>query len=271
VKTPGIRHSFKARDKAAFATLRAELTTQARLTGLSSAISRIENGNCILKVTADKILEGFHRLGSSVKFTDLFESCSSQSDNFGWKQITEGADLVGADVFTVFQPDVVLTFSGASSLFAGLVMARTLTQERLGEIPTYMGLMKVWETAAALPNIPGFDVRESKGFLTLIPKALTERDPAHEKKIAIIDDQITTGAPYQELRQYFYRLGYKRASIHVACCVYYEGDSTLRARVLPDTVPDYFALPAFTEYFQLPWGRPISYPRGRTARDSRSE
>jgi len=276
VKNPGKRRYFKLRDIQAFGNQRAHLATQAGLGEVSQSVSDLEQGGRCQERTAGKICA---KLSVALKakgveknvdqlFDELFEVDASipGRDFFTWEHLEQGAEYIGGRIFKRddgFYPDAVLTFSGPSAIFASLTMTVALPREKLFLMPTYLAMWM--DAGAGTPAVPGFTLLPGNGFFVLMPEALT-RDPQGNmtRKLAILDDSITTGLPYQVLRRDLVKqFNYKRKNIKVACCVWYEGTSFLR-KIMPDTKPDEFKFPTPTNNFRFPWGPAIYLPEDVT-------
>ncbi|SRR5216684_2248782 len=167
---------------------------------------------------------------------------------YTWDDLIHGAKNVAEKIFrdNKFHADAVLTFSGPSSIFAGLVLA-TLSREAFMRIPVYTA---IFVDKNARGSFPTFDTVPTPLFKILVPRALTTD---RTRRIAVIDDTIISGVTMDKLREFF-KAHYNPANVKFACCVCYEG------RMLPHlTPPEIIGLfpPEPRKKFRMPWSEPF--------------
>lgn len=243
-------------------TTQEELAETARLS--IATITRIERGQF---VSGSNARAYYDALVATQCFEELFETAIQQSTGpderpnsidaeirYDWdNDIIPAAQKVFEELKR-FRPDVIVTFQGASSVFSGLILNMCYSREEFLRIPVYMVLFLAKTLPAALDNLPGYDRRKTRRFTLQVPKALKEylkTDRGKRKKIALIDDTITTGASFEDLREYFSMLGYNK--VFTACCVF---NSTIREEIpdQPSLVPDAIGITAPHSKYKLPWG-----------------
>jgi hypothetical protein len=148
---------------------------------------------------------------------------------YTWDEVIGGARLVAKKAFVEWGADLVLSFSGPSSLFTGLVV----TMLPLGDIvrtKTYMGIFVKGEIEK--PPV-GFEKADAGEFTVLVPQVLL-RTPS--KKIVVIDDTITSGGTMEALRRFFKKKNYNLQNVKFACCVCYEGVRVMPGVKMPEIV-----------------------------------
>ncbi|HXM61770.1 MAG TPA: phosphoribosyltransferase [Terriglobales bacterium] len=104
------------------------------------------------------------------------------------------------------------------------------------------------------PAVPGFSEVTMAKFKILLPTALVKGDSPKWRRIAIVDDSITTGWSMKALTDYLCRAGYKRANIKTACCVCYQG-----VKVVHGEQPDISPFRASMSRYRMPWGYAYSF------------
>jgi hypothetical protein len=165
---------------------------------------------------------------------------------YTWDEVIAGAEHVGKEIFSdLFRADAILTFSGPSSVFAGIVLAQAVGKPSV-RVPVYTAFCDAKNQLRQ--HLGSFYPVPTDLFTILLPKALAE--PANgkpTKNLAIIDDTIITGEAMRALREYFSRD--RRYKVRVACCICYE------ARLLKSQVPpEVYKFKATSPHFLLPWG-----------------
>jgi hypothetical protein len=267
--------SVKARDPELLVRLRAAITQENFAESSMAAgkarvsvatVTRIERGHV---VSSDKAHAYCDALPGTQCFEKLFETAierSSSADDgptsieseirYDWeKDIIPAARKVYEELKR-FQPNLVVTFQGASSVFSGLVLNLCYSRDEFLRTPVYTVLFLASKELlpAELYHLPGYDQIDTHRFTLQFPKALKEylkADRQHRKRIALIDDTTTTGASFRELRKHFLSLGYKK--VFTACCIF---NATIREET-PDQaslIPDAIGIIAPHSKYQLPWG-----------------
>jgi LmbE family N-acetylglucosaminyl deacetylase len=194
-------------------------------------------------------------LGDAADATEPADKLPKNYRFYDWDSLDIAASRLGKHIFEEFGANAIITFSGHSAIFANLVMVKTLPREKLLNIPSYLAQQRDWiaSQGEAPPSLPGFTSIFGKKFVLLLPEAFALGDPDRKKRIAIIDDAITTGEAISLLKDYLRdSLGYETEHIRVGCFVSHE-----QSRVRPDFCE--FTTP--TTAYRLPWGEPIWFPR----------
>ena len=185
---------------------------------------------------------------------------ATDSGYFGWAALEAAAKKIGAILFDGdFKANIILTFSGHSWIFASLVLAYSLSRNRILDIPIYVALTMDWEPSDPMPRVAGFttipgpeptDETRERRFVVLIPNSFPKADPDGKRHVAVIDDCITSGAVHLVVNNYLRKLKYRRGekgTARTACCVC-NTSATLLAK------PDHYAIPSRREKFSYPWG-----------------
>jgi len=141
----------------------------------------------VLGVAQVRILKSAERDGSS--------SISRQP--YSWKRIMDGAAEVAKEAFgeNGFCADAVLTFGGASGVFAHLVLVALREPQRFMRIPVYTAILVDKGKNPICPE--HFKVVETRCFDLLVPKALFE---SGHRNIVVIEDTIISGGAMDTLR-----------------------------------------------------------------------
>jgi hypothetical protein len=173
---------------------------------------------------------------------------------YSWDQIENGAIRVAPQIFERLKPDAVLTFPGASSIFAGLVFAKAPAASVRDAFRTPIYMAPLVNKAAPVPDefypIVTKPVDRQKEFKILIPKALFSY-----RNIAVIDDTIISGVAMEALRYEFRKPEVSKPNdpivLTFACCVWHSG-LRISGRILPEIRG--LDEPVGTEKFVMPWG-----------------
>jgi adenine/guanine phosphoribosyltransferase-like PRPP-binding protein len=224
-----------------------------------SSVQRVERGEGVTWIVADKIHKALREATQTIKtFDDLFVCDRKKADDgprYAWKEIVPAAARVATRIFEEFHPDAVLTFPAASSLFAGLVFAKAAAASLRDAFrtPVYTALL----LNKAGPEIEGYHSiltepeNPERRFKILLPKALFSY-----RKIAVIDDTIISGVTMRALRKEFRKPDYAHIVVTFACCVWHSG-----LRITERVPPEIRGIeqPVATEKFQMPWGDAFSF------------
>lgn len=165
-------------------------------------------------------------------------------NSYTWDDILAGAEHVGNAIFNrSYHADLVLTFSGPASIFAGLVLTKAKAKLST-RVPMYIAFCLPKDSASQA--CADFLPVPTDVYTLCIPRALTEPETSTQRpKLAIIDDTIISGVPMRVLRK---RLSGKY-DLRIACCVCYEG-----RLIKPELSPDIFKFKDPFPKFFLPWG-----------------
>lgn len=171
---------------------------------------------------------------------------AAQHTSFSWESMTEGAQAIGKKL-RAFKPNVIITFAGASSIFANLVLVKCMKRSDLLQIHLYTALFMEKTVSSAALVIPGFKLLESDRFFVLVPEALEREDK--EARILVIDDTVTTGSSMRVLKEHLHTLGHPRDRIIGACFVCYQG-----ATLGHNCAADWVHKTTSNADYLLPWG-----------------
>jgi hypothetical protein len=216
----------------------------------ASSLSRIERGQRITKKVAEAWRQ---RIAPDRPLNTLFKFASQHNERLRltWEQLSRAAARVGAYVFGEFKPHFVITFAGPSALFTSLVMAKSLTREQFLQMPVYTGAFRDKRLHLADAETKGYGIFDSQRFSVRMPEDIYKWEDRRNKRIAIIDDTVTTGSVMEELKNHLVKHGYNRKKIkYVTCVVSQQAWSDLRTR------PDYKIHMARGSY-RMPWGTPL--------------
>jgi hypothetical protein len=135
-----------------------------------------------------------------------------------WPEVEDAANKIGDYLFNEFDANIILTFSGHSWIFASLVMAMSLPRERLLSIPVYLALTMDWKPSTAIPRLKGFkslpglfpdEAASRYGLAVLMPENFPRADKNGKRRVAVIDDSITSGAVPPVVIKYLKRNRYR--------------------------------------------------------------
>lgn len=180
---------------------------------------------------------------------DVANTGSKPLKRYTWGEVEASTSKVHKKVFDEFHPDALLTFPGPSLTFTGLVLA-ALPPEVAIRVPVYTCIFvdeKAPEPGGLHPVLTEPDDAET-AFKILVPAALTDGDPEHQRRIVAIDDTIISGVTMRALRKYFRGRGYADR-VPFACCVCYEA-RTVRGERPPEAI----GMVSSSPKFYLPWG-----------------
>ena len=210
-------------------------------------------------------------ISSDLSLLDAFEPDDPYGGEgpYTWGQVEAAAKVVGGRLFK-WGANIILTFSGHSWIFASIVLAVTLEKDRdrLLSIPVYVAPTMDWEPSKAIPERPGFvslpalepdEETKRYGLAVLMPKDFPEADRKHKRRVAVIDDSISSGVVPPAVRKYLWKsCRYRKEDVKLDCCVCVKNVMLGEA----ERQPDYPApLQPETSNFSFPWGHPIWFPR----------
>jgi hypothetical protein len=252
VKTPGIRRAFTAKHPPRLAEVRARLVNkQNNVPGVpASSVSRLERGFNVSTKTAEAYCKALNGAGASISLKDDFTLAKVNRSYYSWAQVMKGAEVVGRKLFKEFSANVVLTFPGPSGVFANLAMAAVLTKEQIVRMPVLTAYLAANDTATP----PSYKAIDAKRFKIFVPSALLQPHVGFKRKIAIIDDSLTTGRSLQVLRGYLSSIGYTSARVRSACCVCFSGATVVRGEE-----PEIAKFKSDTPNYRMPWGPAFSF------------
>ena len=170
-------------------------------------IKRVLRGEPITEDILDKIAKTFR-----VPPWVLTISRDSKSTFYRFEDIMAGARQAAKELTLKWPPaDAVLTFPGASSIFAGLVL-RTLALKKFLRIPVYTAIFKELKDRGSFRH---FHVVTTRRYKLLVPKALFK---SRHKRIVVIDDVILSGIAMEELWK---KLGkhFGEKNVRFVCCI----------------------------------------------------
>src|ERR1051326_2448318 len=241
MQSAGARSFFAAKYPKKRADLRAAQNVQKACCGLStSSVSRLENGATVRRQIAEAYCNWLSTAETPVSLDADFKLATVHTGFYNWARVMEGAKRIGRKVFNEFGANTVLTFPGPSAVFANLVMATALSKEQFVRVPVYTVVL----ADKRVHSVRGFKAINAKGFNLLVPRSLVQDDERRKRKIAVIDDSITTGRSLQQLREYFQKAGYKPQAITAASCVCFQGATVVQGEepeivAFSDTNPRY--------------------------------
>jgi hypothetical protein len=184
----------------------------------------------------------------------------NSSPHYTWENAEAAAMYVAGRLFGEgnLNPHAILTFAGASSLFAGLVLAKLPSVRDCLRIPVYNAVLVTKDSPErrgyrrwlTLPQL------KSKQFAIDVPIALTEVRPRKKHKIAIIDDTIISGVTMETLREKFRKLKYPDLNIQFACFVCWRPRTEI-----PEKPPEIYVTEFISNArsFELPWGHSFCF------------
>lgn len=170
---------------------------------------------------------------------------------YAWEDILAGARQVAREIG--FKPpplDAVLTFPGASSLFASLVLASRGNPRRFLRIPVYMVSFKRLDEPGPFE---GFSDASTKRFKILVPSALFT---GRHKRVIVIDDVILSGVTMETLRGQLLGPYFQEGNLKFACCICAQNVAAYREK--PEIIGLKEAGIAKDSDFLLPWGKPYA-------------
>lgn len=170
---------------------------------------------------------------------------NQKNTHYDWEDIMAGARHVAKEVAFKRPPvDAVLTFPGASSVFAGLVLVTLRDPKRFLQIPVYTAIFKKLNDHH---RFGGFRVAATRRFKVLVPEVLFE---SGHKRIVVIDDTAISGGTMDELRRLLEK-SFGVGKVRYACCICHRS-LTFGNRVRPEIIG--LPRPEREEKFPMPWG-----------------
>lgn len=212
------------------------------------SVKRAENCVRMRGQTIGAIANAFGVQPDVIQELEDWEKPGSDSvKNYTWEDVLIAAQKVAEQIFKndQFGADAVLTYSGASLVFPGLVLS-ALPYDVFVRIPVYTAIF--WDKNTP-GKLVGYDKISTTLFELLIPQALTKH---RSKRIAVIDESVVTGVTMKELRAFFKEKHYSARNVRFACCVAYDTRKAPPYEPLPEVI----GLPLLDrgQSFQMPWG-----------------
>jgi len=171
-----------------------------------------------------------------------------KSTFYSFEDMMAGARQAAKELALKWPPaDAVLTFPGASSIFAGLVL-RTLALRKFLRIPVYTAIFKELDDHGPFEE---FEVVPTTRYKLLVPRALFK---SRHERVIVIDDVILSGIAMEGLRkkceEYF-----DKKNVIFACCIC---DRHVTYRERPKVIGLRRRGLAKDSDFLLPWGKPYA-------------
>lgn len=172
----------------------------------------------------------------------------SKNASYAFEDIMAGARQVARKLRLKPPPaDAVLTFPGASSIFAGLVL-RTLPLTKFLRIPVYTAIFKKLDDSGPFRR---FREVTTTRFKILVPEALFK---SRHKRVVVIDDVILSGVTMEELRKTLER-PFGKGNVIFACCICGQ---FVTYRTRPKIIGLSQRGLVRGSDFALPWGKPYA-------------
>jgi orotate phosphoribosyltransferase len=168
----------------------------------------------------------------------------SKTASYAFEDIMAGARQAARKAFKQPPADVVLTFPGASSIFAGCVLVTLRDPQRFLRIPVYTAIFKELDERGPFN---GFRVATTTRFKVLVPEALFN---GRHNRVVVIDDTTISGGTMDELRKLL-ESHFGKGNVKFASCICHRSLAFGNR-----TRPEIIGLPRLEkeEKFPMPWG-----------------